>query len=613
MARSWRVLLSVVVVVTVVAGAAGVGVLNAAAERDGAFTILRFDQQVTIAADGTTEVVEDLVVRFTAARRGIFRDLDARTEFPSSGGYEVLAVDRGADGDPWPYAVEWWASGPRVRIGEADRWLAPGDYRYRIRYRAPSWTYELADEPGTVEVRVDSPGFDWPTDVDAASLAVTVPGVVRGAACVEGPRGTTRVCAREPVVAGTTASFALGPYRDLQAATVALWFDADALTTPPPTHDPPSLGAAPGLGPWPLDRTSAALLLLALLAVPLAGWEALSARRVYRDRRTDRRLHDRQHPAALPLPPFGLPPADVAGLVQRVDGDALLLAALVDLDQRGLVRATAGSTKGGLFARDRPTLTLRPPAPEVTMHAGDAELVHHLVPDGTTTTFDGDYDATVATRVRQVQRVLTSRATGVFAVHGFLHDEGGLVARGWFRGVVALGALVYAGLSVLVVTAATPLHPAAAAGVVGLVVAGWLALRGLWRYHRLPLNSEGRDAVARARSFAEFVRTVEGDEIGWAAGQPGIDHHHPALSLLPYAIALGLADSWYERFGPVMAELAASAATSATSAGAAWWVTQSGYRGVSASHQGTSTAPSSSGGGGGGGGSGGGGGGGGSW
>jgi len=607
-AVAWRVLLSALVGFAVVGGTYGVAVLSGVVERDGAFTILRFDQQVTIAADGTTEVVEDLAVRFSAARRGIFRDLDARTDFPSTGGFEVLGVDRGRPDEPWTYALEWWEGGPRVRIGEADRWLTPGDYRYRLGYRAPSWYYELAGEPGVVEVRIDSPGFDWPTDVAAASLEVTVPGAVLSAACVDGSRGTTRACARQPVVAGDTATFELGPYRDRQAATVAVWFSADAFapSVAPATYDPPPLTASAGPGPWGIDRVPAALLLLGFLAVPLALWEVLSARRLYRDRVTDELLHDRLHPSALPVPPFGLPPAEVAGLLQRSDGEALFLAALVDLDQRGLVHASSGTEAKGLLARARQTLTLR--KADVALHPSDAELVHHLVPDGATTTFDGDYDAAVADRARRVQRVLASRARSVFAVHGFLHDEGGLVARAWFRGLIALVAIAYAGLVAFAATAVTPLPAVATAGVVALVAAGWALLRALWRHHRLPLNSEGRDAVARARSFAEFVRTVEGDEIGWAAGQPGIDHHHPALSLLPYAIALGLADSWYQRFGPVMQELAA---TAATSAGAAWWVTQSGYRGVGASQRGTSTAPSSSGGGGGG--SGGGGGGGGSW
>ncbi|MEX0705592.1 MAG: hypothetical protein WD041_03145, partial [Nitriliruptoraceae bacterium] len=131
-----------------------------------------------------------------------------------------------------------------------------------------------------------------------------------------------------------------------------------------------------------------------------------------------------------------------------------------------------------------------------------------------------------------------------------------------------------------------------------------------WRHHRVPLNSEGRDATGHARAFRTFIETVEGDQLRWAAGRPGIGHRHPAVTLLPYAIALGLADSWFRRFGEVMAQFAAA---STASGGVAWWASGTTFSAVRSAQAATVTAPSSSSSGGGGGGSGGGGGGGGSW
>lgn len=612
---------SVVGVAVMAAATIGVGVVDGMIARDHAFTIDRFDQHVRIHADGTTEVREDLDVTFTRERRGIFRDLDVQTGFPSTGGFGDFEVDRGERSDPWNFALEAGPTGPRIRIGRADTYLAPGTYRYRIGYTAPSWYYRLADQPERVEVRIDSPGFDWPTTIEGASLTVEVPGPVHDAACVEGPRGTTRPCTTAPVIDGSQVRFAVGPFSDREAATVALWLDADAFAANVtlPTHDPVPLDSARGLGPagsfgapWPLDRPQAALLLLLVLAVPILVWEWLSTIAVYRDRVTDPALHDRQHPTALPAPPFGFRPPEVAGLRLARDDDQLFLATLVDLDQRDLVLTRNETIEGGWLTRDKEELTVTVGPGTEHAHPTDAEVVHTLLPGGAATVFDGTYDETVAKRVNRTKKLLQARRDSVFDAHGFAHDEGGPLAQGWFRAVMFALYLGFAASAVWLVSAATPLSPVAAGVVAFLVLLGWGAIAARWRHHRLPLNSEGRDATAQARAFEEFLRTVEREQLEWAAGQPGIDHHHPAISLLPYAIALGLADSWYARFGSVMQELAVAAGAGAAAGSAAWWTSQSSFRHVSSAQSGTSTAPSSSGGGGGGG-SGGGGGGGGSW
>ena len=623
-----RVVGSVVVGAIALGGAFAVGVVSGMIERDHAFEVDRFDQHVTVQEDGTTEVMEDLDVTFSTERRGIFRDLDATAPFPSFGGFDSFEVDRGDPADPWNFAIERGPTGPRIRIGQADTWLDPGTYGYRIGYTAPSWYYRLADDPGVVEVRIDSPGYDWPTTIGPSTLTVEVPGRVLEADCVEGPRGSVRPCDAAPLVAGDgrRATFAFGPFSDREAATVAVRLEADAFAAAanPPIHDAVSLGDRRGLSvarligaPWPLDRPVAALLLAIVLAIPILVWEKLSAWAVYRDRVTDPVLHDRQHPTALPAPPFGFRPPEVAGLQLKSDDDQLFLSTLVDLDQRRLIVTRTSTIPGGRFTADEEELTVTPGPGIEHAHPADTEVVHALLPGGVPAVFDGNYDKEVASRVNKVKRILSGRRSTVFDTHGFTHDAGGVLGQTWFRVVMFGLYLMFAAAMVALVTAATPLHPAAGAIVAFLVLLGWGVIAGVWQHHRLPLNSEGRDATAQARSFEEFVRTVEQEQLEWAAGQPGIDHHHPAISLLPYAIALGLADSWYERFSSVMEELAvaeragAGGGTATGVGGAAWWTSQGSFRNVSTAQSGTSTAPSSSGSGGGG--SGGGGGGGGSW
>lgn len=606
MAMASRVVWTVVVVASVVVLSLVAAAIDGHVSRDDAFVIDRFEQRVQIDPAGVTDVVEIIDVTFRESRRGIFRDLDSRTAHPSTDTFRDFEVDQGSADAPWDFAIEGGPSGPRVRIGQAEVFLDPGPYRYRLLYVAPSWFYELADDPGTVEARIDFPGFDWPTSIGPSRIVVEVPGPVTATACVEGPRRTTQPCARAATVEGNQATFEVGPFEDRQAATVAVQFPRDAFDAAAtiPVFDAVPLGQG-GLGqPLGVDRFGAAIILLVLLIVPILLWEKLSSWVVYRDRVTDPALHDRQHPTALPGPPFGWAPVEVAGLLLRTDGSELFLSTLIDLDQRGLVQ-TRTEVVPRRVGRDKQVLTMYPGVPPT--NAEDAEILKELLPEGEPVRFDGEFDPEVAARVKEVEVVLSQRADQVYESNGFVHDAGGLLGALWFRALVGLVFLFYAAGLVFLARLLTPLHVLSAVGIVALVVVGWDIIRSLWRHQRLALNSAGRDAGAQARSFETFVRTVEGEQLQWAAGQPRIDHHHPAISLLPYAVVMGLADSWYRRFEGVLAQLAAAGAVGATGL-ATWYLNPQSFSDISRAQ-----ASSSGSGGRGGGGSGGGGGGGGSW
>lgn len=615
MRTGWRVLVSALVTVGVVVGALMMVWIGELDGGDDAYVVEGVDQVVTIDRSGATRVTEDIGVTFAEGRRGIIRQFDERTPFPSVGAYGDIDVDRGEGEGPWTFAVEDGATGPSVRIGDADVTLTPGSYHYRLRYDAPSWYFVPARAPEQIEVRIDAPGYDWDTTVGPSSLEIALPGEVRDAACVEGERDTTEPCRTSPVIDGDRVRFDVGPFDVGESATVSVVIDRDAITANVPTSALPALGTADEPNPWPGGPYTAAALLLAVLLLPLLVWESFAARLLYRDRVTDPAIHDRQYPTAIPAPPMGFRPAELAGLLLRHGADELFLATLVDLDQRGLVTTSVDitpATKRG--EEDTETLTIGPPPPGAALPPADEAFLNDLLPEGTTTTFDGTYDATVAARVSAAQSTLHERAKGVFDRHGLVHDDAGPMGSPAFRIAMSLAYLAFAAVCAGVAGRWSVLDQPIPALIAGLVVVGWGLAHLPWAHHRVPLNSDGRDTVARARSFREFVRTVEGEQLEWAAGQPGIDHHHPSVSLLPYAIVLGLADSWYERFGHVMRELAVATTGGAATAGTAtWWASQSSFDHVRASQSGTSTSPSSSGGGGGGGGSGGGGGGGSSW
>jgi uncharacterized membrane protein YgcG len=622
MGRLGRILATAVLACLVLATALAVATLVDRPSRDRAFEITSYQRDVEVQRDGRLWVIERIDVRFAEPRRGIFRDL------PASGqagpvGYADVAVDRGSVERPWMWRIEGAPDGgTRIRIGDPDVTLSPGSYTYRLRYAIDDLTFLHRDRREVAEVRLDVPGFAWPTDVRAAQLRVVLPGEVVEVDCVAGALRSTADCPEAPRVSGRSVEVDLGAFGPERSATVAILVAADAFDPGLPVHRATPLRAAPRT----LPATVAAVLAVLLLAVPLVVFEVVKAVRVYRDVETDPALHDRLHPTAVPEPPAGLVPAEVAGLLLRRAGDPLFLASLVDLDQRGVVQVSTGSPAPSAAppgasrrAARRAEQVAAGVARSVTVRRGPTgevpepyrPFVRALLPGDAPLTMTGGYDADAAQRSSAADTVVQHLGRGVFRAHGLEHGEGGALRHGAVKGLLLLAWAVGALLVAAITAAVSSIPFVAVLALAPIVLLAWSASRFLWRHERLPLNSQGRDAIGQARAFDEYLRTVEAEQLEWAATQPDIDQRHPAVRLLPYAIALGLAASWYERFGDLLLRVAPAAA----GAGTAWWASRSSFDTFSATRSTSTTAPSSSGGGGGGGGggSGGGGGGGGSW
>lgn len=598
------VLSALVVVGVAVAG----GLLSDFAGGDDAFVIDRFDRDVVVEPSGRLQVTETLEVTFSEPRRGIFRDLPR--DAPAGGlvRYDEFTVDQGSDDQPWDVAVEREEGVDRLRIGNPDVELSPGTYLYRLGYVIDGLPFA---HPGSevVEVRLDVPGFAWPTDIGPTTLRVHAPSDVLDVACVEGTTGSDTVCEGSVEVDGAQVTASLGPYEPRRSATVGIEIDATGFDVPiAAASSVTPLEEGAGLPQLPVSGVTAGVVLALLLVAVLGAFEAIKAVTVYRDETTDAALHDRAHPTAVPSPPLELRPSEVAGLLLRRTRDALFLGTLVDLDQRGLVTTSTVEAKKGTG------LAVHPGPPGVDVPDADARFLADLLPQGAPIVFDGEYDKDVSSRSSAAAEAAADRASKIFSERGLEHERGGRLRSPGFRALVVTLVGVLAVVVAVVVGLFTALHVVAAVVVAVVAVAAWIFVRWLWRHHRLPLNSAGRDAVAQARAFDEYVRTVEADQLEWAADHPGIGHHHPAVSLLPYAITLGHADSWYRRFGEVLRQVAPVAGTGAA-AGTAWWASQQGFTGVTQARSASVVNPASSGGGsvGGGGGSGGGGGGGGSW
>lgn len=611
MSTRTKLVLSALIAAAVVIAVVVAAYVARSAGRDDAFVIDRFDRHVVVGPAGDLEVTETIDVTFTQPRRGLFRDLEADSPAGGRVHYFVEDVDQGSEDQPWRWVRQSTETAePRIRIGDANVVLDPGPQTYRLRYRIEGLLFRPGARPDQVQVRLDVPGDRWPTEVQRTSLTVELPGEPTRVRCVVGAAGTTEPCPQASED-GSTVTQTVGALDQRETATLAIEFPAASL--------PDQGGSLPEVAVTELDQREplaplgvpllpALLILLLLLAAPAAVLEGVRSRRVYRDVVTDPHLHHRATPTAELEAPDGLAPVEVARLAQRSVDQEALLATILDLEIRGVV-ATQSSSDGE-------EIVVGPGRTPSGARPWEAAALEALCPGGAPITFDGEYDPTATKRTTLAKDALQTHVKRVLSPDSrYVHREGGALHGGGYVLLVALVLAVGAAVGTVGGRLLGVPRPAVVAAWIGLGVA-WLALAFLWRKERLPLTSEGRDVVARTEAFRTFLAEVHADRLEFAAGQQEVGTTHPAVAMLPYAMVLGLADSWLGRFEPLLEAAARDGRAGAASDPGAWYLHRASYLAATSSISSSTTAPSSSGGSGGAGGgagSGGGGGGGGSW
>lgn len=157
--------------------------------------ILAFASDVAVQPDAALDVTETIDVRAENVRinHGIFRDFPTRYRRPhGSGQVRVGFTFLGAtlDGAPEPAATEPMSNGVRIRIGSADRTVAPGEHRYVIRYRTTRQIGRFADFD---ELYWNATGNGWAFPIDRAEARIRLAAPVKflQRAAYTGPQGST--------------------------------------------------------------------------------------------------------------------------------------------------------------------------------------------------------------------------------------------------------------------------------------------------------------------------------------------------------------------------------------------------------------------------------------
>jgi len=604
--------------------------------------ITTFVSDVAIQKDGALEVTEtiDVVSEGDQIRRGIYRDFPTLYRGANGGrvrvGFEFKGAER--DGQAEPAKIEPLSNGVRMRIGDADTLLDPGEHRYVIRYRT---TRQIGRFPQFDELYWNATGNGWGFPIEVAEARIRLPSPVSFGqrAAYTGPEGSrdsnAQVVSEEPGEIVFRTTWPLGPYEGL---TVAAAWPKGVIAEPDETtklgwwltdYGPPLVG---GLG------------LLAVLVFYYVAWQ-----RAGRDPRAG---------TIVPLfsPPDGLSPAAVRYVTEMDADNRAFAAALVDMGVRGHIRIV--EEEGGWFSSDTRRIERVESANELPTE--EQMALARLVSTGESIEMKQKNHEKFSSAKSALEDYLKNRFEGKLFKRNYAWAGAGLAV---FIGAVWLAAAAVA----LATGMAGTLEAGAAAGATLLAVlflllqerfktagkclfvgltflAGFAALAlggllfvkalstGWWFPLLLPLlalpivvsafwwmsapTAEGRQVLDRIAGFKQYLSVTERERLDRL--HPPDDTPEIFEKYLPYAIALGVENRWAARFAGVLAAAAASGQQ-----GFAWysgshtpWNDVDGFtRSVGSSLASTvssaSTAPGSSSGSGGGGSSGGGGGGGG--
>jgi uncharacterized membrane protein YgcG len=606
--------------------------------------ILHFLSDVRIERDGSLDVTETIRIRAEGItiRHGIQRDFPTtyrdRLGRQVRVGFEPREVQ--LDGGPVPWTTMPHGNGVRVRIGDPEAFVPPGEHRYRIRY---STTRQIGFFEQFDELYWNATGTGWSFPIDRAEARIRLPEPVPFGqrAVYTGPQGST---AGDAVVtseaAGDITFQTTRPLEISEGLTVAVAWPKGVIAEPP---------AETRLGWWLEDNGPPAAGALGLVGV--LGFYFQAWRRVGRGPRAG---------TVVPIfaPPDGLSAAGMRYIEEMGADSRGFAAALVDLGVRGRIRLVEGE-KPLLFGK--PKMTIEKTGGADGLPEAEAGLLQQLFAGEDRLVMEQKNHERFRAAERALERSLKRQHEGTMFVRNL----------GWaFRGLIAVGAGIWLVAAVIVLASSSPASPEAApvaAAAIGaalvalLLVAGargagtamkvlagialvaWALLAAVTIGFALetgrivplliPLASlpvvvtafawmaaptaKGRQVLDRIAGFRQYLSITEEERL---------ERMHPPEKTpelferyLPFAIALGVENEWADRFAGVLA--AASAAGQAQ--GMSWY---SGH-GDPWSHPGdfadrigsslsstiaaASTAPGSSSGSGGGGSSGGGGGGGG--
>lgn len=516
---------------------------------------------ITVEADGSFVVKEQITQTFETSRRGIFRYIPVTERLAEDGLIEVpdgtvedwfqkIKIDvlriSASAGTPNDAAIERPSRHDSqglisIRIGDEDTYIT-GTHTYQIDYRVEGAM--LALENGDSVLRWDVVGDGWQQNIKSASVTVAGPGLKSEAsACAVGQSYFGPMTCTSETSGGTFTATTVG-LSAYSPMSVEVVFDGAlvAPSTPLLQRRFTLAGAMWGdAKAWPLF----------LLSLVFVTWRVGS--KMYRegrdretrgdvtvDGRTDtthaqyagaertRRLFT---PRPVPIefrPPDDLKPGELGLIIdERVD-PVDIAATIVDMAVRGYLVIEEDQNKVLWWTRTDWTLRETDKSPSDLM-AYEKHLYDGLF-SGRSEVSVSDLKGTFATEYGKAERAL--------------YEQGR--KRAWFAGRpdkvrakwlgIAIGALV---LSMGAFVVALYFSRMAVVAVPFVLSALVMLAAHRWMPRRTPKGSE---LLTRTLGFREFIETAETDRARFA------EQEHLFIEYLPYAVVFGATEKWAQAF-----------------------------------------------------------------
>jgi uncharacterized membrane protein YgcG len=537
-----------------------------------------FVARIAVQQDGAVEVEEEIEVLALGhgIKRGIYRDL--LLSAPDALGLlrpEFVLHAATRDGRAEPHRVERTGSGVRIWLGQADVFLQPGTYRYRLRYRMGA---QVARHDGFDEIYWNVNGTGWNMPVLRVSAEIVVPAgaTVMQASAYTGLEGEQGADVREARPGeGRIAFETTRPLAAWENLTVAVGFTPGIVVFADSAPWQRAVRLLTGTGPVALGLGLVAMLTAYYLVV----WWFVG----------------RDPPAGVVVPVWApdLPPAAMRYIRRMRFDDQCVAAALLSLAVKGYV--TFRERGDGTLVLYREV----PPEDAPACSAGETALLNAVLGSRHNLVLEQANHRTLAAGRRALEehfeatlnRVFFRRNGGwftigmVFTVLGWVavtigHPDMVLSVAGaaWlalaaiplsaaWRGVLAAwrgwratrGALdgvgaVVGGAMVLGITAMAGM-PALALGeeldpgtVAALAALGGVNLLFLWLL-RAP-TVVGRAALDEIEGTRQYLTVAEAERLRFHNPPDRTPRHFEAL--LPYAVALGVETGWTRQFADVL-------------------------------------------------------------
>lgn len=486
--------------------------------------ITDYQAELDVEADGDLRATEQITANFPAGRHGIFRYWDQSDGEDPGVRYVPTITDITRDGSPERYEM-FTESGEQflvAKIGDPDRFLDPGEHRYRISYTIPGvispadagsgTRFASAEGQSTGAVgsvllwRVVAQGWEMP--IRQATVTVTLPEAAGRVQCSAGELGRAQPCTISGAgTAEVTVSVTGLPPRSGMQIRAEM-----GLTAPDRASLPWSITWDPVLG------NSVPLVVLVVVGSALAliagvGWARLT----------------HEDPPGYPVqyaPPDGLGPVQVVFMDTEAVGPNPLVATLLHMAERGLVR-------------------LERPGADSWIVTGIAEPADWEAQDPVTQEVAAELGVTRGGTLSVHKSSLTAgkaldRARDGIgpAVKEWAHAAGHVTFApheliGRVAWVLAAGAAILGFTGLLWPTMWGLPFAAFALGGVGLLTTGVGRRR----------TTTGRVLWSQAGGFERLLSTPSAeDRFDFAARRDLF------IAYIPYAVAFGVADRWAEKY-----------------------------------------------------------------